>query len=251
MCTIVVIRDSGAKRFEVYANRDEALDRPWEMPRRWEGRKRTVVAPRDSEAGGTWLGINDAGVFAGLTNRFGCDGPDDARSRGELVRRGLEAADARGAAEIIGSIEPQAFGGFHFLSVDAEQTYLVWADGRTLHRRRVERCRLVISERSMGAAPSRRLTRWEARLDAMGNDWPPRSRWVRWLSEHDEAAPFEGTCVHLEDQNYGTRSSAIIRRTREGWAFEHTEGPPCASDFREVAVPKVGSMGSPGGSGDC
>ena len=237
MCTIVVIRDREAKRFGVYANRDEVLDRPWEMPRRWEGCQRTVVAPRDSEAGGTWLGINDAGVFAGLTNRFGCDGPEHARSRGELVRRGLEAADARSAAEIIGSIEPQAFGGFHFLSVDAMRAYLVWADGQTLHHRRIERSRLVISERSMGAAPSQRLRRWEERLNDMDSEWPPRSRWVRWLSEHEEAAPLEGTCVHLRDKNYGTRSSAIIEYEQGGWTFAHTEGPPCTSDYQEVEAP--------------
>lgn len=53
------------------------------------------MAPRDDVAGGTWLGVNAAGVFVGITNRY--LGPkDDARvSRGALVTRALALPSAR------------------------------------------------------------------------------------------------------------------------------------------------------------
>ena len=70
MCTLIVFHHCFADaEFVIAANRDEYLDRPAEPPalRFWHGR--SVLAPRDVRAGGTWLGTNDAGVFAGITNR--------------------------------------------------------------------------------------------------------------------------------------------------------------------------------------
>ena len=70
MCTLIVLHRCFADaELLVAANRDEYLDRPAELPalRVWNGR--TVLAPRDARAGGTWLGMNDAGLFAALTNR--------------------------------------------------------------------------------------------------------------------------------------------------------------------------------------
>ncbi|ELK45622.1 hypothetical protein D320_21146, partial [Haloferax sp. BAB-2207] len=72
MCTLIlawqVFEDAPVV---VAANRDEQLGRPAEPPRRWEnGDGPAIVAPRDAEAGGTWVGYNDAGVFVGITNRW-------------------------------------------------------------------------------------------------------------------------------------------------------------------------------------
>jgi uncharacterized protein with NRDE domain len=55
----------------VAANRDEALDRPSGPPRRYPLGERSVLAPEDKVGGGTWLGVNDQGLFVGITNRFG------------------------------------------------------------------------------------------------------------------------------------------------------------------------------------
>jgi len=53
----------------VAANRDELLDRPSEPPAVVEEDPR-VGAPRDAEAGGTWIGYNEHGVLVALTNRW-------------------------------------------------------------------------------------------------------------------------------------------------------------------------------------
>ena len=50
------------------ANRDELLDRPSEPPSVIE-EEPGVVAPRDAEAGGTWIGYNEHGVLVAITNR--------------------------------------------------------------------------------------------------------------------------------------------------------------------------------------
>lgn len=52
-------------RLVVAANRDEFHARPTAPLARWDN---GVIAGRDLEAGGTWLGVNDAGRFALVTN---------------------------------------------------------------------------------------------------------------------------------------------------------------------------------------
>jgi uncharacterized protein with NRDE domain len=52
-------------RLVVAANRDEFHARPTAPLARWDN---GIIAGRDLEAGGTWLGVNDAGRFALVTN---------------------------------------------------------------------------------------------------------------------------------------------------------------------------------------
>ena len=48
------------------ANRDEMADRPWHPPGRHWPERPQVVAGQDQLAGGSWLGLNDAGVVAAV-----------------------------------------------------------------------------------------------------------------------------------------------------------------------------------------
>lgn len=77
----------------VAANRDEFFARPTAPADFWPDAPR-VLAGRDLQGGGTWLGVTRAGRFAALTNyrdpqRVRADAP----SRGELVARFLRGRD--------------------------------------------------------------------------------------------------------------------------------------------------------------
>jgi uncharacterized protein with NRDE domain len=77
----------------VAANRDEFLARP-ASPAHWWTDAPDLLAGRDLEAGGTWMGLNRNGRFAALTNyRDPSRHIDGAPSRGALVRNALESAD--------------------------------------------------------------------------------------------------------------------------------------------------------------
>ena len=69
----------------VGANREELYRRGGEPPRLHDGPPR-FVAGVDPVAGGTWLGVNEHGVLAAVTNRPKDRRPDRPRSRGLLVR---------------------------------------------------------------------------------------------------------------------------------------------------------------------
>lgn len=70
------------------ANRDEFQSRPAEPAHWW--REPQLLAGRDLAAGGTWLGVTQAGRFAALTNyRAASRQRPDAPSRGSLVTQTL------------------------------------------------------------------------------------------------------------------------------------------------------------------
>lgn len=74
----------------VAANRDEFHRRPAVPAQWWEGLP--VLAGRDLEAGGTWMGVNRRGRFAAVTNyRDPASHQAGRRSRGELVLAALES----------------------------------------------------------------------------------------------------------------------------------------------------------------
>lgn len=74
----------------VAANRDEFYARPTLPAAFWDDSPQ-VLAGRDLEAGGTWLGITRTGRFAALTNyRDPAQNKTDAPSRGRLVSAFLQ-----------------------------------------------------------------------------------------------------------------------------------------------------------------
>lgn len=69
----------------VLANRDEFLSRPTRAAHWWEDAPQ-VLAGRDLQAGGTWMGVNKGGKMAFLTNYRSREAViEDAPSRGDLV----------------------------------------------------------------------------------------------------------------------------------------------------------------------
>ena len=77
-------------------NRDELHARPAEPLHRWQDAD-GVIAGRDLESGGTWIGVSEAGRFAVVTNLRGHGAPAPGRvSRGTLVTDLLSGAGQYG-----------------------------------------------------------------------------------------------------------------------------------------------------------
>ncbi|MDZ5813317.1 NRDE family protein, partial [Halorubrum sp. AD140] len=101
MCTLTLAwRAFGDAPVALAATRDEALDRPSEPPALRNGDVR-YVAPRDAEAGGTWIGVAEDGLVVAVTNRWLDADREGDRSRGLLVRDCLTAASAEAAVRAV------------------------------------------------------------------------------------------------------------------------------------------------------
>lgn len=242
MCTLIIARGMvPGPDLYVISNRDEALDRPAEAPSVHRRGAMGVFAPRDKRKGGTWIGLNEAGVFAGITNRFGMTSAAHHRSRGHLVFRALEASTARQARDAICDVSAADYNGFHLIVADAHSGSVIWNDGEAIRSLDLGPGYYALSERSFGAAPSARLDRLAARIKVQSR-WSEecRSTLRRWMRQHDEERPLEGTCVHAKGNNYGTRSSTVVELNGM-WRFLHADGPPCTTGFCDYTA-KVESM---------
>lgn len=122
MCLILVAwRTRPDYPLVVAANRDEFFSRPTAEAEFWPDCE--ILAGRDLQAGGTWLGITRTGRFAALTNFR-----DPARQKNDLVSRGQLVAEFLNSDE-----EPLAW--LHTVSTrvaDYNGFNLLVSDGDTL-----------------------------------------------------------------------------------------------------------------------
>ena len=127
MCTVVVlIRPGHAWPLVLAANRDERLDRAWDLPSAWWPDRPGVVAGRDRTAGGTWMGVNRHGLVAAVLNRQGSLGPAPGkRSRGELPLIALAEPTAAAAARAIAALDAGQWRSFNLVLADASGAVFV------------------------------------------------------------------------------------------------------------------------------
>lgn len=112
----------------IAANRDEWFRRPSAPAAFWPDRPQ-VLAGRDLEQGGTWLGITRAGRFAALTNfRDPASKREDAPSRGALVSRFLESETAPRDYVLALAGEASRYNEFNLLAGDPQT--LAYASSR-------------------------------------------------------------------------------------------------------------------------
>jgi uncharacterized protein with NRDE domain len=264
MCTLVLAAQTLAGHpLVVVANRDEQLDRASSPPFLWPARRSSTrttaalpfVAPRDDVAGGTWLGVNAAGVFVAITNRY--LGPkDDTRvSRGALVTDALALGSARAIHEAMAEVPASRHNGFHLVYADDRDVLATVSNGTHIAQLTLGRGLHVVTERSFGAGDdSRRLARihsaWARLAPSSSREPLDVERLSRLLTEHDDADLLSATCIHVPGLRYGTRSGAAIAiasdrpKSRMLWA----EGPPCTTPFTSVDLSALDVPG-PGQNG--
>ncbi len=113
----------------VAANREEYYDRPSQPPSIQSGKPR-VLCGLDQRAGGTWLGVNQHGMFVGLCNRIGSSDPFGARSRGLLAREVLRCGSARkGVDKAMEELMAHRYEGLNLVVCDAESGWVIHSDG--------------------------------------------------------------------------------------------------------------------------
>jgi len=107
----------------VAANRDEFYARPTQQAAFWADEP-AILAGRDLECLGTWLGVTHSGRFAAVTNyRDPADLRTGAKSRGTLVSRFL--ASDHSAEQFLAGVasNAQAYRGFNLLVSDGNSLF--------------------------------------------------------------------------------------------------------------------------------
>lgn len=210
------------------AHRDEFTARPSAALHWWPDTD--ILAGRDEQAGGSWLGVTRHGRFAAVTNVRQGRPEASARSRGELVTDWLNSPELsidHYAGQLAGAAQ---YSGFNLL-------FGGWLDGRWhLHygsnRFPGQRVPDGISALSNGAFdapwPKVRLARQRlAELLATGGE--PTETWLDALADHQPAADAElpDTGIGLDRERwlspllitgaaYGTRAASLFTVRADG-----------------------------------
>lgn len=109
----------------VAANREEFFDRPSLPPSIQSGKPR-VLCGIDQQAGGTWLGVNQNGMFVAVCNRPKLSVPLAPRSRGVLCRELLRCGSARQAIDLaMDEMLSGKYNGANYVIADSESAWVV------------------------------------------------------------------------------------------------------------------------------
>ncbi len=201
----------------VAANRDEFYARPTADIARWADH-RQIIAGRDLEAGGTWLGITDSGRFAAVTNVREPGLPKGACSRGALPRDYL--AGQLGPEDYLASVRGDQYSGFNVLLAD--QKSLWYGSNRGGPPRRLSPGVYGLSNHLLDSPWPKLLTARQGFAEALSR--LPDSRAFFDLLADDEIIPdhaLPATGVPLEwerllsaifvrSETYGTRASTLL-----------------------------------------
>jgi len=217
MCTLVILRRPEHHwPVLIGANRDEMIDRKWRPPdRHWPDRPE-VVAGLDELAGGSWLGVNDWGVAAGVLNRHGSLGPAfGLRSRGELVLEALDHADAAAAAQALSHLDPAAYRSFNLIVADSRDAFWLRHAGQSrIELHSVKDGLSMIAAGDLNDLGTRRLELALPAFRAWPVPEPDRDDWSAWESLHGSTRAPAGepasSAMRFRSDGYGTVSSALI-----------------------------------------
>ncbi|HLQ01021.1 MAG TPA: NRDE family protein [Burkholderiales bacterium] len=228
MCLIVLAwRTHPRYRLIVAANRDEYFGRPTAPATFWDDHP-GVLAGRDLEAGGTWLGITPQGRFAALTNyRNPADQKTGAPSRGALVSDFLTGNT--GPGEYVREIEKHArdYNGFSLLAGDAASMYFF--SNRGGHPARVEPGVHGLSNHLLDT-PWPKVEKGKAAFSALLDKPFDAEAALHLLDDtqraSDELLPSTGVSLELEERlsairipavgGYGTRCSTVLSFAEDG-----------------------------------
>jgi uncharacterized protein with NRDE domain len=250
VCTLAIyVRRFAEFPLVLAANRDEFLARPATAPLLLGSTPR-IVGGRDLLAGGTWLGLSEHGLAAGLLNRRTTEPPvDGKRSRGLLLLETLAAPSAADAARALATIDPGTYNAFTLLVADA--TTAVAAQNRPdgMHLTPLEPGVHVLSNLDVNEPTCAKVSRSHERFARAGDAFE-RDRDVgafrdglrAILSDHtialDPRLPdaLGALCVHTE--TFGTRCSSLaFLDARGGWRQWFADGAPCRAGYEPALTP--------------
>ncbi|MCI0459803.1 MAG: NRDE family protein [Gemmataceae bacterium] len=216
------------------ANREESYARPGEPPRLLDGPCR-AAAGIDPTAGGTWLGVNEFGVLAAVTNRPRASVPAQPRSRGLLVRDLLGCPSAAAAQELATrELSSGRYAGCNIVVADSERAVVLHA-AEWLRVQMLPPGLHVLANRDINQESDPRVgySLWwlGQRNYARADDC------VTALKELCASCGGEGPPICLHGQGRGTVSSSILvlPRALARGTYLHAQGSPDRTPYEDYS----------------
>ncbi len=244
MCTLVALYKVFADYPRVVGmNRDELISRKALAPRLVDGEV-PIYAPLDTKEGGTWVGVNRAGLLVAILNRISEVAwlVDSPRSRGLMCMDALKEQSAGSVLALVKrGIGRHLYNKFTLLCMDADHAFSIRYDGHDLlNWEELEPgMHVLVNYRPEENAPTESLRRAQERSErrqgkaiAALRYLPPQAHQAieeiaNMFQNHEE-----GLCQHGAE--FGTTSSTIIALGKEP-IFLYADGSPCTSNYEDYS----------------
>jgi len=235
MCTLIALLGLvPGYPLVVAMNRDEFYERPSLPPGVRSGSPR-VVMPRDVRAEGTWIGVNDRGLVAALSNRTSGLPDPSARSRGLLCLESLAQADAPAARSSVVR-DARRYNPFNLLHADPAHVLATSREGGATFVRDGTPGVNVLTNAGLNADDPRAHRVLHLLRDANTRFLDTAVRSLRnALGDHADAG---GRAICHHGDRIGTRSQTIVAVSDAGWPGNrlwHGEGPACEADLLDFS----------------
>ena len=238
MCTLIALLGTvPGYPLVVAMNRDEHYDRPAVPPGLRSGTPK-IVMPRDERAEGTWIGVNEFGLLAAVSNRFAGLPDPRARSRGLLCLESLAHRDATSAAGFaVREGDNHAYNPFNLLLADPRRVTCTSREGGATFVRDGTEGVNVLTNAGLNADDAR-ARRVEVLLRGANFRFLDTAiRALRTaLEDHDDAG---GRTICYHGEKTGTRSQTIVAVSDSGWAQNrlwYAEGNPCTARLDDLSA---------------
>jgi uncharacterized protein with NRDE domain len=217
------------------ANRDEARARPSTGPHLWPDTP-GIWAGRDEVAGGTWLGVNGAGVLAAITNR--AEGRPDLSfpSRGQLCLATLWQPDLSTAlATVESDLSVRSYNPFNLLCATVHDgAVITWQNKR---RPLTPGIHVLTNHGDLDNPEDAAVPRaFEAvgQIDVAAEDLEPLLVALgKVCADRREPNP-----ICRPEGERGTVSSSLIALDERGQVagYWHADGPPSSTPYRPIQL---------------
>ena len=226
MCLILFsYRPDSKHPLVIAANRDEVHERATQSAGFWEDEP-SILAGRDLVAKGTWIGVDQTGRFAALTNFSGEGDPEEPISRGGLVQNFL--LGDLSSIDYAQSIKGDDYAGFNLLIWD--RLDFVYTSNKA-PTQILAPGEYGLSNAELGA-PWPKCVNGKENLARLAEQDFYEEDLIQLLSDKyvasDEQLPQRGRSLEMErktapcfikDPHYGTRASTVIIFTKEKLSF--------------------------------
>ena len=216
-------------------NREEPLDRICAAPSIQSGKPR-VLASADQN-GGTCLGINQNGLFVGMTRRKKRGAVPNGRSREELAREMLKCQSSREALDMaMEELDSGLYDGANFIVADPESGWVIHA-GNDINVCELEHGLSIIGDRDVNDPRDQRAAMAQRLLTLQTLDSP-----VKFLAIASKVlaraptAPGRPSMV-IRESDFGTVSSTLIalgKKPRDA-IYQYASGAPDQAKFEDFS----------------
>lgn len=220
----------------VAANREARYDRGSQAPSIQSGKPR-VLSGTDEEAGGTWLGVNQNGMFAAVCHRHKVMPTFISRSRGLLCRDMLRCETSRAAVDLcLEEVMSGKYNGANYVVADAEGAWAIHA-GDDVNVAELEEGLNIISNQDLNDQRDERAELARRLLTLQMLDSP-----VKFLAiaskvfSRPRSSPGRPSIV-IRDKEFGTVSSALIslgQKPRDA-IFQYSNGAPDKHSYQDFS----------------